>query len=122
MMYFSKAGKVTLIKSTLSSLPTCFMSLFSFLARVANRIEKLQQDFLWDEIVKEFKCHLVSWSKVFSPISKGDLGVQNLRIFNCALLGKWLCMEEAWWRIVVDSTFDSSWGGWCSIDPPGHMG
>ena len=59
-MYLSKAGRVTLIKSTLSNFPTCFMSLFSLLAGMANRIEKLHQDFLWDEIGKEFKCHLVS--------------------------------------------------------------
>lgn len=33
--------KRTLIKSTLSNLPTYFMSLFPLLAGVANRIEKL---------------------------------------------------------------------------------
>jgi hypothetical protein len=41
---------------------------------VANRIEKLQRDFLWGGLGEEFKYHLVSWSKVCSPISKGGLG------------------------------------------------
>jgi hypothetical protein len=36
-----KDRKITLIKSTLSNLPTYFMSLFPLLAGVANRIEKL---------------------------------------------------------------------------------
>jgi hypothetical protein len=45
-MYLSKGGRITLIKSTLSNLPTYFMSLFPLHASVANRIEKLQCDFL----------------------------------------------------------------------------
>jgi hypothetical protein len=57
---------------------------------VANRIEKLQRDFLWGGIGEEFKYHLISWAKVCSPISVGGLGICNLRMFNRALLGKWL--------------------------------
>jgi hypothetical protein len=59
-MYLSKGGRVTLIKSTLSNLPTYFLSTFSIPASVANRIEKLQRDFLWGGIGEEFKYHLVS--------------------------------------------------------------
>jgi hypothetical protein len=39
---------------------------------------------------EEFKFHLVSWSKVCTPISEGWLGIRNLLMFNRALLGKWL--------------------------------
>jgi len=35
-LYLSKGGKVTLIKSTLSNVPTYFLSLFPILAAVAN--------------------------------------------------------------------------------------
>ena len=44
-MYLSKGGRITLIKSTLSSLPTYFLSLFPIQSSVANRIEKIQRDF-----------------------------------------------------------------------------
>ena len=44
--YLSKRGRLTLIKSTLSSLPTYFLSLFAIPSSVAHRIEKLQCDFL----------------------------------------------------------------------------
>jgi hypothetical protein len=40
--YLSKGGRLTLIKSTLSSLPTYFLSLFVAPASVAHQIEKLQ--------------------------------------------------------------------------------
>ena len=46
-MYLSKGGRLTLLKSTLSSLPTYFLSLFTIPTHVANKIERLQRDFLW---------------------------------------------------------------------------
>ena len=45
-LYLSKGGKVTLIKSTFSSLPTNFISILPILGKVTNRMEKLQRDFL----------------------------------------------------------------------------
>ncbi|XP_059650449.1 uncharacterized protein LOC132296254 [Cornus florida] len=45
--YLSKGGKVTLVKSTLSSLPTYFLSLFRIPASIVGRIEMLQRNFLW---------------------------------------------------------------------------
>lgn len=58
-----------------SNLPTYFMPLFPLPIGVANRIEKLQYDFLWGELDDEYKYHLVSWFKVCSPIFEGGLGV-----------------------------------------------
>ena len=45
-MYLSKGGRLTLLKSRLSSLPTYFPSLFTIPSHVANKIERLQRDFL----------------------------------------------------------------------------
>ena len=42
--YLSKGGKMTLIRSTLGSIPTYFMSLHVIPALVAKKIEKLQRD------------------------------------------------------------------------------
>jgi hypothetical protein len=76
-MYLSKCGRVTLIKSTLSKLPTYFMSLFPLLVGVANHIEKIQQDFLWGGLGKEFKFHIVSWFKVCSSIIQEVWGFET---------------------------------------------
>ena len=59
-LYLSKGGRLTLLKSTLSSLPTYYLSLFTIPWHVGNKIEKLQRDFLWGDS----KAHLVGWDKV----------------------------------------------------------
>ena len=116
--YLSNGGRLTLIKSTLSSLPSYCLSLFPLPKSVACRIEKLQRDFLWGGIGDEHKYHLVNWHQVCTPLQYGGLGIRNLSTFNKALLGKWLWRygadHEALWRRVVDSKYGSQWGGWCS--------
>ena len=67
-LYLSKGGRLMLLKSTLSSLPTYFLLLFTIPTHVANKIEKLQRDFLWGDR----KIHLVGWDKVYAPIANGD--------------------------------------------------
>ncbi|XP_041011404.1 uncharacterized protein LOC121255192 [Juglans microcarpa x Juglans regia] len=72
-LYLSKGGRMTLIKSTLSNLPTYFLSLFPLPLKVANSIEKLQRDFLWSGLGKESKFHLVDglysnfWGRIGDP-------------------------------------------------------
>jgi hypothetical protein len=89
-IYLSKGGRLTLLKSTLSSLPNSYLSLFTILKHVAARIEKLQRDFLWGGLGDGFKHHLVNWSTVCSPIAQSGLGVRKVEVINRALLGKWL--------------------------------
>jgi hypothetical protein len=54
---------------------------------VANRLERVQRNFLWGGTNEATKFHLVKWSLVYSPIKNGGLGIRNLRRFNQALLG-----------------------------------
>uniref|UniRef100_A0A5B7BI34 Reverse transcriptase domain-containing protein n=1 Tax=Davidia involucrata TaxID=16924 RepID=A0A5B7BI34_DAVIN len=88
--YLSKGGKLTLIKSTLSSLSTYFMSLFLIPCSVVRRLEKLQRNFLWGGWEDERKMHFMGWERIKHPIWEGGLGIKDLRTFNKALLGKWL--------------------------------
>ena len=114
----SKGGRVTLIKSTLSNFPTYFLSLFPIPASVANRIARLQQNFLWSGLGDEPKFHLVNWATICAPLSSSGLGIRNLRFFNVALLEKWLWRfgheRDALWRQVIKVKYGCDWGGWCS--------
>jgi hypothetical protein len=47
----SKGGRLTLIKSTISNLPTYYLSVFPIPVGVANLIDKLWRDFLWVDLV-----------------------------------------------------------------------
>ena len=104
-LYLSKGGRLTLLKSTLSSLPTYFLSLFTIPTHVANKIEKLQRDFLWGDP----KTHLLGWKKICMPKANGGLGIRKLTTFNKVLLGKWLWRfgveENRLWRRVVALKF-----------------
>ena len=66
----------------------------------------------------EPKFHLVKWATVCSPIALGGLGIRKVRLFNEALLWKWLWrfgMERAaLWRQVIEVKYGSEWGGWCT--------
>ncbi|KAJ0927224.1 putative RNA-directed DNA polymerase [Helianthus annuus] len=45
--YLSFAGRMTLVKSVLGSLPSYFLSIFAAPKCVLNRLEKIRRDFLW---------------------------------------------------------------------------
>ena len=68
---------MTLLKGMLSSLPN-FLSLFTIPIHMADKIEKLQRDFLWGDS----KSHLVRWEKVCAPMENGGLGIRKFTTFN----------------------------------------
>ena len=76
--YLSLGGRVTLILSALSNIPIYFLSLFKCPASVADRIERLQRDFLWHGKGKLKKYHLVKWDSVCRPKNEWGIGLKDL--------------------------------------------
>ena len=68
-----------LLKSTLSSLPTYFLSLFTIPTHVANKNERLK-----GFPMGGFQAHLVGWDKVCASMENDGLRVRKLT----TLLGK----------------------------------
>ena len=105
-----------LLKITLSSLPTYYLSLFTIPKVVGTRLESIQRNFLWGSSEGCFEYPLVAWEKVCSPIEVGSLGIRNVMSFNQALLGKWLWRYgyevTHLWQRVISIKYGEGQGGW----------
>ncbi|GMQ04388.1 hypothetical protein CsSME_00049821 [Camellia sinensis var. sinensis] len=88
-MLLSFAGRVTLIKSVLSSSPVYYLSLPS---SVGKEIDKIQATFLLGDSEAKKRVHLVKWKDVTMDKNLGGLRIRNLKVVNNCLLAKW------WWR------------------------
>ena len=126
LQYISKGGRVTLIRSSLSSLPIYHLSLFRAPLKVCARLERIQRQFLWggSDLVK--KVSLVSWATVCTEKRKGGMGIKSLSKMNKALLSKWNWRfandRNSLWRIVIGSKFGESANGWHTRDLRGGFG
>ena len=94
--YISKTGRIILIKSTLASIPIYQLSIFRVPKIIAEKLEKLQRDFLWGGGSLERKVHLINWEVVCAQKEKGGLGLRKIILLNMALLGKWV------WRFAIE--------------------
>ena len=124
--YISKGERITLIMSTMASMPMYQMSLFRMPKSVARRLEKLQRDFLWGWGNLEKKAHLVNWEVVCGDKEKGGLGIRKLTLLNKVLLGKWIwrfaCDKEALWKQVLMAKYGQEDCGWRTKKVVGAFG
>ena len=115
-LYLSKGGRLTLLKSILSSLPIYYLSLFTIPVAMADKLERIQRNFLWGSLEECFKHSLMAWEKACSPLEIGGLGVRKLVHFNQDLLGKWLWRfgQEGThlWQRVIATKYGKGQGGW----------
>ena len=116
--HLSKWGRLTLVKSTLSSLPIYFMSLFIIPHQVSLRLEKIQRGFLWGGGVSQSRPHLVNWSIVCMEKKDGGLDIRNLSSLNKTLFGKWCwrfaSKQDSLWKQVIVGKYGEEMGDWCS--------
>ena len=76
--FLSRGGRLTLIKSVISSLPIYYLSLFKALISVICSLEKLMRDFFWEAGDLVGGDHLVRWEEVCKAKENGGLGIGNL--------------------------------------------
>ena len=82
MHYISKGGRLTLIRSTLSSLPIYYLSLFRMSQKVCARMERIQRQFLWGGRNLEKTPHLVNWATVCTKKRKGGMGPRAKKLLK----------------------------------------
>jgi len=89
--FLTHAGRLQLVNSVLSSLPTFAMCTLQVPAAVLDYIDRARRHCLWRGSESNAKMKpLVAWKKCSKPKNKGGLGIINLRTQNKALLLKHL--------------------------------
>lgn len=92
----SLAGRLTLTKAVLASIPIHTMSVISMPQALLNDLDKVSRSFLWGSTREKRKQHLIAWKRVCMPKKEGGLGIKRARDMNKALLAK------LGWRLLHD--------------------
>lgn len=98
----NRAGRVTLAKSVLATIPVYSMQNMWLPSNVCNRIDSTVRNFIWGGNSN----HWVKWSKITCTRQRGGLGIRKARECNIAMLGKHVwdmihAPQKLWVRILL---------------------
>jgi hypothetical protein len=94
--WLTRAGKVVLMNSVLSSLPIYQCSVLLAPKTITNKIDVMLRRFLWEGGKNcARKLHLINWNKVKHSKLEGGLNIQDVVVHNLAMGGKLL------WRMIT---------------------
>lgn len=79
----SQAGKLTLIKSVLSSLPIYLCSTYKLPLTLCEKINAVSAG---KQATENHCTGLISWAKISAYKAEGGLGIRDFRLLNQALL------------------------------------
>jgi hypothetical protein len=79
------------------------MGLFLLADGIHASFDKILARFFWEGISDKRSYHWVNWPEVCRPKDQGGLGIINSRVFNAALMSKWI------WRIFNPDEHHNLW-------------
>lgn len=112
--FLSFGGRLTLVNSVFSQLPTFYMCLLLLPKGVIKQIDMYRRNFLWRSSTLDYRGKsLVAWKTVCKPKRLGGLGVLSLSTQNQALLlknfHKFFNHENLpWVRLIWEAHYSSS--------------
>ena len=86
----SKGGRLVLLRSVLSAIPTFYFSVFKIPTSIEQRSSGLMRRFFWKGSKEGRGMALVAWDDICTPTGQGGLGVPHLKMMNMTLLTKWV--------------------------------
>ncbi|KAJ1686499.1 hypothetical protein LUZ63_017889 [Rhynchospora breviuscula] len=102
----SRSGRLVLVSSVLSSIPSYAMSSFFLPNWLVDAIDKARKRFLWGtDTSGRQKIHLIAWNRICLPKSHGGLGLLDFKLHNRALLLRWIwklytCRQSLWFALA----------------------
>lgn len=100
----TRAGRVTLAKSVLSSVLVFNMQLGKLPSRVHKEIDRFERRCVWGNLGSEWHIHLLNWEMLCWPKDKGSLGLRKADSMNKSFLAKLT------WRMVTEDVVV-----WCEV-------
>jgi len=82
--FLSTAGKTTMLKSVLASMPTYTMFCFKLHVSLCKSIQSALTRFRWDSSTDKKKMCWIAWSKMAKTKKEGGLGFNDITNFNDA--------------------------------------
>ncbi|GJU07587.1 RNA-directed DNA polymerase, eukaryota [Tanacetum coccineum] len=117
----SIGGRLTLLKSVLTSMPLYQMSVYKVPMGVLNRMESMRRNFFNGVDNNDRKITMIGWKKILASKKKGGLGVSSFFAINRALLFKWVWRFKSndsslWYRCIK-----AIYGDGGALDTPGIL-
>lgn len=94
--YLSLAGRITLAKSTLTTMANYSMQSAKLPRSVCDDVDKRVCRFLWGGTEEKRAIHLISWETLQKPQGQGGLAIPSSRQANVAF------MTKLGWRLLVE--------------------
>ncbi|XP_056685392.1 uncharacterized protein [Spinacia oleracea] len=88
----SKAGRLVLIKASLTAIANYSMQVLYLPKKTLKTIDQICAKFLWDYEPQTQKTHLVAWLKSCGDMKLGELSIRSAIIMNQVLMAK-LCWK-----------------------------
>lgn len=115
--HLSLAGRITLAKSTMSSMAYYSMQTAKIPRSLCDELDKKTRRFIWGGTEEKNQFHLLSWETLQKPRDQGGIGIRSSRQANAAFLTKlgWRVLTEpnSLWSRVLRSKYCR---GRCDID------
>ena len=86
----SSAGKLTLLKSCLASIPVYLLSVIKFPKWAIEHINSQMANFLWHDAEGNYKYHLSNWQSLSQKKEHGGWGIPDMSNMNLCLLASWI--------------------------------
>jgi hypothetical protein len=109
----SSAGKLTLLKSCLSSIPIYLLSVIKFPKWAIENINSHMANFLWHDQEGKHKYHLANFQSLAQRKEYGGWGITDLDRLNMCLLASWInryqLSENVIWKQIIDHKYNTSY-------------